>query len=169
MELRPGTVADAEAVAVVHIRAWQAGYAGLLPQAFLQSLDESLDRRVDSWRRTAVRPDVVYLVALDDEGSLVGFTSGGEPANDEGDALGEIYTIYLDPDSWGTGVAMPLLGDAEQGLRDLGYRSAILWVLDANARARRFYEKAGWSADGGAKIEVWGEISLSEVRYRRPL
>jgi hypothetical protein len=43
----------------------------------------------------------------------------------------------------------------------------VLWVLAGNARARRFYEIAGWVADGAERTsEVFG-ATVSEVRYRR--
>jgi hypothetical protein len=42
-------------------------------------------------------------------------------------------------------------------------------VLETNARARRFYEIAGWMADGGTKVEHRGEVELREIRYRRTL
>jgi hypothetical protein len=41
-----------------------------------------------------------------------------------------------------------------------------LWVLDGNARARRFYERAGLVADGAAKHATFGGATLREVRYR---
>jgi hypothetical protein len=40
-----------------------------------------------------------------------------------------------------------------------------LWVAEANPRARRFYEREGWTADGGVKIEEFGGRPLREVRY----
>jgi ribosomal protein S18 acetylase RimI-like enzyme len=56
------------------------------------------------------------------------------------------------------------------GLRRLaqaGRREAILWVLEANQRARRFYEAGGWRPDGSAKtLELHG-FPLVQVRYRR--
>jgi hypothetical protein len=39
----------------------------------------------------------------------------------------------------------------------------------ANARARRFYARAGWTADGSAKLEDIAGVPVTEVRYRRPL
>jgi hypothetical protein len=40
-------------------------------------------------------------------------------------------------------------------------------VLPANTRARRFYEIAGWVADGSERtMEVLGVV-VPEVRYRR--
>jgi hypothetical protein len=50
-----------------------------------------------------------------------------------------------------------------------GFASATLWVLDSNARARRFYELAGWTADGSSKQADVAGATVTEVRYRRAL
>jgi hypothetical protein len=42
----------------------------------------------------------------------------------------------------------------------------VLWVLEANGRARRFYEREGWTLEGGTRTTPLGP---SEVRYRRTL
>ena len=54
-------------------------------------------------------------------------------------------------------------------LAGAGYAQVTLWVLDANSRARSFYEKAGFTADGAVKLEDRGSFQLREVRYRRSL
>ncbi len=54
------------------------------------------------------------------------------------------------------------LGQAE-------YTHATLWVLEDNRRARRFYEAAGWHADGAAVEDTTGGASLNKLRYRRSL
>jgi RimJ/RimL family protein N-acetyltransferase len=57
----------------------------------------------------------------------------------------------------------------EARLRELGHRDVILWVLEENPRARRFYDAAGWQLDGARRpIEVLG-VSVPEVRYRKQL
>ena len=44
-----------------------------------------------------------------------------------------------------------------------------LWVVEGNARARRFYEREGWAPDGAAKEDEFGGQVVREVRYRRRL
>ncbi len=51
-------------------------------------------------------------------------------------------------------------------LRGEGFGEAVLWVLEDNPRTRRFYELAGWHADGGVKDEEVLETSVREIRYR---
>lgn len=46
----------------------------------------------------------------------------------------------------------------------------MLWVLTGNARARRCYERAGWSADGAARVEeLAAGVPIDEVRYVKGL
>lgn len=44
-----------------------------------------------------------------------------------------------------------------------------LWVLKHNARARRFYERAGFAPDGAEEAEEIAGARVPEVRYARPL
>jgi RimJ/RimL family protein N-acetyltransferase len=44
----------------------------------------------------------------------------------------------------------------------------VLWTLAGNARARRFYERAGFTPDG-ATSRLAGLGHVEEVRYARTL
>jgi len=157
--IRPGTAADAEGVARVHVETWQAAYAHALPSEQLEAL--SLEEAVERHRRWP--PELV----AEQDGEIVGFVSVGasrDPGTD-----GELFAIYVHPEHWGTGVGRALLDAGEEELRRLGHNEAILWVLEDNPRARRFYEIAGWSADGAAReIHIFG-FDVDEVRYSKRL
>ena len=60
------------------------------------------------------------------------------------------------------------MAHALQALREMGFSQAVLWVLEQNSRARRFYEKQGFAADGAARTLHIGR-DLAEVRYRRSI
>ncbi|MFD5099006.1 GNAT family N-acetyltransferase [Streptomyces albidochromogenes] len=50
-----------------------------------------------------------------------------------------------------------------------GHARMVLWVLTRNARARRFYERAGFVTDGAeAPFDVLG-TTVPETRYARRL
>ena len=142
--VRQAKVDDAAAMGRVHVRAWQAAYRGAMPDDFLDSLDA--DTRRAGWARLleSPRPGVETLVVEDDDGAVVGFAHiGPSRQNAEAEGEGEVYAINLDPDAWGRGLGQRLLAAATEHLAERGYREAILWVLDSNARARRFYEARG--------------------------
>lgn len=146
-------------MAWVQYDAWQHGYRGIVPAEFLarQSLQRGITRWSQHWDGT--------LLVENDAGTVVGISSCGAPRDDGQDAsVGELYMINLASSAWGTGVARPLFDAAVQRLREAGYASAYLWVLEPNLRARRFYEKAGWAADGGTKLHEPSRVM--EIRYR---
>jgi GNAT superfamily N-acetyltransferase len=92
---------------------------------------------------------------------------GLTPAGLAGD-VGELYTLYVVPAHWSTGVGRALTEAALDGLRAAGYRRAVLWTLIENARARRFYDKAGFAPDGATNtLEGLGDVE--ELRYGRDL
>ncbi|MFB6395375.1 GNAT family N-acetyltransferase [Polymorphospora lycopeni] len=171
---------DAAAAALVHVRGWQAGYAGILPDEVLARLD------VGTWarRRREVGtsdPDQPFttLVAEGPAG-IVGHVRFGPYRNeqDEDDldpAYGEILGLYVDPDHWGTGVGGRLLAAAREALAERGWTELRLWVLIDNVRARRFYERAGLAPDGARsvyRIARPGGLApyvFPEIRYRGPV
>jgi GNAT superfamily N-acetyltransferase len=157
-------------IAEIHVRSWQAGYRGLIPQDYLDGLDPAA--RVDARRRTLQEADLPRsgtLVATDN-GRVIGFAHIG-PARDEdaGQAAGEVWAIYLAPGAWGKGCGRELMSAALAELARGGYQHATLWVLDTNARARRFYDAAGFRPDGAEKTDDSRGFPVTEIRYRRSL
>ena len=162
--VRRATVADTPGMGRVHVRAWRAAYRGQMPDEFLDGL-RAEDRA--AWWEAALGRDNwsgVVLVAEQD-GEVVGFAALGASPNPEG--AGELFAINVDPAHWGTGAGRALLEAAQDELARLGFAETVLWVLPGNARARRFYERAGWASDGTEQtVDAFG-VTVSEVRYRR--
>ena len=113
--------------------------------------------------------DPAHLVLVaEEDGRVVGFASSGATRDDgEPPRTGELYTIYVLPERWGTGSGRDLMRAAVGRLRGRGFERALLWVLEDNPRARRFYERAGWAADGARKAEERFGVRAPEVRYRK--
>ena len=89
------------------------------------------------------------------------------PAGQAGET-GEVYAIYLAPSAWSTGTGRALMAEALAALRTGGYQHVVLWVLTGNARARRFYAKAGFAPDGATNT-LTSLGGVEELRYARPL
>ncbi|MCP4740905.1 MAG: GNAT family N-acetyltransferase [Phycisphaera sp.] len=87
---------------------------------------------------------------------------GGPGATIEADSdMAGLLSIGVRPGAKGSGVAARLIEGFERRCLELGFSSTQLSVLDSNTRARRFYEKAGWTFD-----RMEGETG---VRYRKAL
>jgi GNAT superfamily N-acetyltransferase len=170
MHVRPAQVTDAAAIAAAHVATWQRAYRGLLPGEYLDGLDPA--RWAIGWNRVLAddAPGHVTLVAEDHDGQVVGFADAATSRDDEAaPGTGEVTAIYVLPGHWDTGAGRALMAAAEAALREAGHGAATLWVLRDNDRARRFYERVGWSPDGTEKTDELAGVSVVEVRYRRPL
>jgi GNAT superfamily N-acetyltransferase len=167
--VRPAELEDATGIAGVHVAGWQAGYAGLLPPAYLAGL--SVGQRAERWGTIladAHAASTTLVAELD--GAITGFASVGPSRDDDAArSTGELWGIYVDPAHWGTGVGHALHEAALQELRDAGATRATLWVLQGNQRAAAFYERHGWTADGATKTDWRDDVRLDELRYRRSL
>jgi GNAT superfamily N-acetyltransferase len=166
--VRAAVPSDAPQMAALHVRAWRATYAGILPDGFLAGL-KAADREA-MWRRSLTVPELapaerVILVAEAD-GALLGLAAAGHARGDDELGLGELYSIHVDPPAWGQGVGRALLAAAMTWL-DARFAASILWVVDGNRRARALYERTGWTPDGATKIEIYDETSVDNCRYRR--
>ncbi len=166
IRVRDARIADAGALAEIHVRSWQVAYRGIFPDDFLDALDVERRRR---WRgnRLGNPPPRTVTLLVEAAGDPVGFADLGPASGLEN--TGEIYAIYLHPDHWGRGCGRVLMQAALQRMGDLGFDDAILWVVAENGRARRFYETAGWVFDGTRRIEEIGGVQANELRYRRAL
>ncbi len=167
--IRPAGVADAEAVAEVHVRSWQIGYRGQLEQDLLDALEPA--HRVPRWRTTIGQsewPRQGVLVA-ELAGHVVGFANltPTRDADHDPASVGEITSFYVHPQSWRHGVGRQLMQASVAALTDAGFALATLWVLETNAPAIAFYRACGWQPDGGVKDDVFGGLPIRDLRYRR--
>ncbi|WP_028050247.1 GNAT family N-acetyltransferase [Cellulomonas sp. URHD0024] len=164
--IRPAAEGDAAGIARVHVRSWQEAYAGIVPEGYLAALDvEERSAEWASYLRPGGSDEILVWVALNGP-SVVGFVTIG-PSRDEDAGRGdrEIYSIYLDPGIWGHGVARDLMRTV---IASVGEKTPIsLWVLADNERARHFYRRHGFQADGVERYDEIGGENLLEVRYRR--
>ena len=162
-------------IAEVHVRSWKGAYPGLIPQSYLDAL--RAEDRVGAWEETLAAsawPHAGVIVLLgpvhQDPAAarpITGFVSFGPTRDDraDSDGVGEILAFYLDPTVFGSGGADLLMSAALVALRAADFTTATLWVLGTNARARRFYQRRGWQADGTSKIHDWGAFVATDLRY----
>ena len=130
--LRPATTDDAPDVARIWYAGWQDAHLGHVPDELVEvrtgaSFDERALERVGD------------TVVADVDGRVAGFVMV------VGD---EVDQVYVDASRRGTGLAAPLLAEAERRVLAAGHPVAWLAVVPGNARARRFYERRGWRDEG---------------------
>lgn len=133
--IRHADTGDAAGIGKVHAESWRTTYRGIVPDRYLDAIDE--DEWSERQRRnlTEAPDDVVSLVA-EVEGQIVGWAVGGPNREPDLDYAGELYAIYLLPEHQRSGIGLRLTVDTGMG-------SMAVWVLAENHQARRFYETLG--------------------------
>lgn len=165
--IREAALADAAGIAVVHIDSWRTTYRGMVPQAYLDSLD--YDERTVRWNRILSESAATHAVhvAEDRQVGIVGFASGGPERSGDSEYRGELYAIYVQPQYQRKGLGVQLTGAIVDSLVRFDLHSMLVWVLTDNQQARMFYERLGGQYLSTQPIEVGG-ISLDEVAYGWP-
>jgi GNAT superfamily N-acetyltransferase len=172
IKLREARAGDEPAVADIHVRAWQEAYRGLIPDEFLDELDP--DDRVAAYAFEADGVDAPTTLVAVQEGEdcgevILGFATFCRSRDVDTPDHGEVAALYVDPDRYEGGVGRMLMREARRRLWEEGFSDALLWVLDGNDRAARFYEREGWAPDGATRVEEPYGVVSNVSRFRRPL
>lgn len=150
--------ADAPVLAALHHAAITVAYRGYFPHtppptiADLQAI----------WATRLADPTAVALLASRDGQPTGSVMARADPQFGEGQIVG----LHVLPSEWGQRIGSALHDSALAVLAKAGYRTAGLWVIAANQRARRMYENRGWMLRPGVEKDDYGVI---EVRYHREL
>jgi len=164
IDIRKVLPENAYEYAALHIACWRDAYKGIISDEYLENMSSQLDQLVERCRQTINEPDgCEYLYAVYGSEMIGRLVFSGSRDEDKPDA-GEVHAIYLLADYWGKGYGKQMMDFAVSALRHAGFREIIVWVLEENNRARRFYEKYGFVYDGTRKEIDIGE-TLVEIRY----
>jgi GNAT superfamily N-acetyltransferase len=136
IRLRDGSADDVEALVAVHRAAALAAYGEVFPP------DRYPYPEQETLADVAARLAGGGVIVGEGESGIVGFAVVSE---------GWLDRLYVAPESWGTGAASLLHDAAVERRRAAGDGRLRLWTLEANGRARAFYERRGWRLDGTTK------------------
>ncbi|MCY4030422.1 MAG: GNAT family N-acetyltransferase [Acidobacteria bacterium] len=188
--IRAASPNDAAAIAGVHVTSLRASATDLLPAHLTPIVLPPADAapRARAWKRWIERKRTSTFVSLagatvtgfctlhpatDDARASTG-AGGAENSGQEaagasaGAACAEIASFYVLPSEWRRGTGRSLGSRALAEARARGFAEVMLWVLETNARARRFYESLGFQPDGASKVFLERPYaSWRELRYRR--
>jgi ribosomal protein S18 acetylase RimI-like enzyme len=187
IHIRPAGAADGLAIAQIRAESWRVAYAGVLPAETLAELTAPAAVAQEAEWRSAHPMDGVLIAeaagesgevgAEQEAGGLIGFAAFG-PERGEDDEPGwpgpqppehgraELYAIYVVPGHWSAGAGRALMDGVLALVASSGYTDISLWVMEANERARRFYELAGFRVTGESAV-LDRLAGVTQIRYRR--
>jgi GNAT superfamily N-acetyltransferase len=162
VRIRKAVVADATAIARVHVDSWRTAYTGIIPDSYLATL--SYDQR-ENWWKDAIENErsFVFVAEVERPKQIIGFVNGGQERSKNSEYTGELGAIYLLEDYRRQGIGQRLVVTLVRKLIDSGQNSMLVWVLAKNP-SRKFYEKLGGKYLRSKQIEIGG-TSYEEIAY----
>ena len=165
--IRRATAEDADAIGRVQVETWRAAYSGLMPDEAVASFDvEARQRMWRGWLAPEPRPGARH-------------SSPRSAARWSGSPRSAPAATRTESASFTRSISIRGTGEAASGARCWSARkrpcvrrvsrAARLWVMEGNERAERFYQAAGWVADGGRKVDDFQGAEVVELRYSKRL
>ncbi len=143
--VRPVQPGDVEGGAACQLACWREAYEGLIDPQVLARLTGAVSERIAMWRQGIAESWPITVAVLDDD--VVGFAIAGPDREPDLDVGFKLFAMNVRRAWWGSGLAARLHEVA------VGERDAYLWVLHNNGRARAFYRRNGYVADGVERVD----------------
>jgi GNAT superfamily N-acetyltransferase len=124
---------------------------------------EHLRRRFDGGQ--------LWCLLAEHDGALAGQVSfvpaSAATASVDDPGLAHLSGLFVEPRWWGSGLATQLHTAALEEAAARGYSAMRLFTPSGQARARRFYEREGWTRTG-RELDIAGGLATVEYRRRLP-
>lgn len=149
---------DKYEVSNVYEQSWKCAYKYIIPQPYLDGIS------VGHWVEYLCQGKSHNLVVVEND-TIIGTSSFSKSRFAKYKNYGEIISIYFLPEYIAKGYGKLLLDRTIKELKKLGYMRILLWVLEDNHKARRFYEKYRFVLSGEEMLVNIGGKDLKEIMY----
>jgi GNAT superfamily N-acetyltransferase len=163
VKIRYATQDDAHVLGLVYSQSYQAAFRGIIPDKLLEDVFSPEKREAGLLKEIMEGSPINAILYCEDKPAGI-LTYGRAKDDDMEDSSIEILRIYLHPSYWGQNIGAELMNWGVKELRQRGYTRLILWVIEDNLRARKFYEKLGFVHDGETRTINVGK-ELKDLRY----
>jgi putative acetyltransferase len=159
VEIRPATLADAEAIVAVHFAAVHHTAAAFYPPDVLDRWSRQPDeRRFEQIRRAVARGEELLVVARDSSG-VVGFGSIVP-------SLQELHAVYVHPRAGRRGIGARILVELERLAIE---RGVVRLQMEASVNAEAFYQRGGYEVVERSVFPLGGGIEMASVKMKKEL
>ncbi len=163
IEIRKACPGDEKILAYIQTESWKAAFADILSAEELTRCTDTA--KAEEMYRRVIETGRVSMIIEYADGRPHGIAAWGANRCDMGENVAELICIHSLPDKWRMGYGSVMMSHVLEQMKQAGYSDVILWVFEDNARARRFYEKHGFTLTEQAKQAN----GITEVMYSRKL
>lgn len=130
---------DIEQIVDINIKDWKKVYKGIIDDEILNNLNR--EEKIKKWRK---HYNISNVIVAEENGTILGYCRYDDNAIYENtDIDSEIIAIYVDCDKLGKGIGRKLIEYVKKDLKNKNKTKMVIWCLEKNQNARKFYEKMG--------------------------
>ncbi len=161
--LRQAVPSDAETIAALHSESWRSAYRNILSNEYLDGV--IFDERRNYWQKSldAPEPERRFILIAEQAGETVAFVS--VYLDEEPDYGALLNNLHVLPCLKGQGLGKLLMSEAAQWTLSQNVQQMHLWVFEANAEARKFYEALAGQVVEEKLKSIAGGAERNLLRY----
>ena len=161
MLIRKVKYEDIEQIVDINIKDWKREYKGIINDNILNNLDRN--KKIEKWKQ---HYNIGNVIVAEENGKVLGYCRYDDNVDYKNTEIdSEIIAIYVDCDNLGNGIGRKLVEYVMKDLKAKNRTKMIIWCLEKNENARKFYEKMGGKLVNDEKyFEIEGQ-RYKEVGY----
>ena len=164
IHIRPALPSDCETLANIQVDSYRMAYKGIFPQKILDAF--TYEEQEKDWQEWLTeKPEDHILVAEITANEVVGYILARPGPTKLPPYDGEVMALHIRSKYQQRGIGRALFLEAARELKAAGSLSLLVWVLERNQPAIRFYERLGGIETGRQAIELENGTSLFELAF----
>ena len=137
--IRKARYEDIEQIVDINIQDWKQVYKGIIDDVSLENLDKK--EKIEKWKESYNKGNVIVF---EKNGKVLGYCRYDDNVSNENNKIdSEIIALYVKYDNIGQGIGKKLVEYVKEDLKNKKRKKMIIWCLQENINARKFYEKIG--------------------------
>ena len=161
VKIRKAEPGDEKILAHIQTESWKAAFADILsPEELVRCTNQ---QKAEQMYHSVLRREGCNMAIEFAENQPHCIAAWGKNRCDLGDTVGELICIHSLQNNWAKGYGSAMMEYVLARFKQEGYKSVILWVFEANTRARKFYEKHGFRLTEQKKLAN----GIAELMYMK--
>ncbi|WP_424554258.1 GNAT family N-acetyltransferase [Streptococcus agalactiae] len=147
--IRRARLGDEVNLAYIQTESWKAAFGKILPEDIIQKTTE-IEPGITMYQQLLHKEiGKGYILEVDSNPHCMAWWDKSR----EDDMLdyAELICIHSLKEGWGKGYGSQMMNHVLSEIQQAGYNKVMLWVFTENTRARKFYDRFGFSFKGKSK------------------
>ena len=163
VDIRKVKIGDEKILAFLQTESWNKSFGTILSKEDLEIYTNKT--KAEEMYTTLLKNRVGNGLILSVEDTPHCMAYWDKSREEELSDYAELICIHSLQDNWGKGYGSMMMNRVLKEIKEAGYRKVMLWVFEKNERARKFYEKYGFTSTDRKKEF----IGAAEIMYSKEL